>query len=101
MQEKQNGAFIHLLNNTDSGTLCITKETGVFNKFYKSFNDFKANWNNEDKSIQLIIISLKQEMLIHREITKANLNNLKNIFFTNKSCGNITEIKENGWKIES
>ncbi len=100
MQEKQNGAFIHLLNNTDRGTLRNAKGTGVFDKLYKSFTDFKDNWNNENKSIQLIILSLKQEMLIHRKITKADLVNLKEIFFIDKGCGNMTEIKGKEWKVE-
>lgn len=100
IQEKQNGVFIHLLNNTDRGTLCNVKETGVFNKFYKSFNDFKGNWNNENKSIQLIILSLKQEMLIHRKIAKVDLVNLKEIFFIDNGCGNMTEIKEKEWNVE-
>lgn len=100
MQEKQNGVFIHLLNNTDRGTLCNAKETGVFDKLYKSFNDFKANWNNDDKTIQLIILSLKQEMLIYREITKSDLDNLKEIFFIDTDCGNMTEIKGKEWIVE-
>jgi len=97
MQEKQNGAFIHLLNNTDKGTLCNAKETGVFDKLYKSFTDFKDNWNNDKKSIQLIILSLKQEILIHRKICKSDLDNLKEIFFIGTACGNMTEIKGKEW----
>ena len=102
MHEKQNGAFIHLLNNTDRGTLRNVSKTreGVFDKLYKSFTDFKSNWNNENKSIQLIILSLKQEMLIHRRIFKADLDNLKEIFFIDKACGNMTEIKVKEWKVE-
>ena len=98
--EEQDGAFIHLLDNTNRGTLCNKDKIGVFNKLYKSFNDFKGNWKNDKKYIHLIILSLKQEILIHRKITKADLGNLKEIFFINKGCGNITEIKGNGWKVE-
>ncbi len=107
LREEQNGAFIHLLNNTDRGTLCNAKETGVFNKLYKSFNDFKDSWNNEKKYIHLIILSLEQKknklskpILIHRKITKADLSNLKEIFFTDKGCGNIKEIKGKEWNVE-
>ena len=102
MQEKQNGAFIHLLDNTDSGTLRNDSKTrnGVFDKLYKSFTDFKVNWNNENKSIQLIILSLKQEILIHRRIFKTDLDNLKDIFFIDNGCGNMTEIKGNEWEVE-
>jgi hypothetical protein len=100
LREKQDGSFIHLLNNTDSGTLRNAKETGVFDKLHKSFTDFKGNWNNENKSIQLIILSLKQEILIHREICKTDLDNLKEIFFIDTICGNMTEIKGKEWDVE-
>ena len=102
MQEKQNGVFIYLLENTNSGTLRNVSKTreGVFDKLYKSFTDFKSNWNNENKSIQLIILSLKQEMLIHRRIFKTDLDNLKEIFFIDKACGNMTEKKGKEWKVE-
>lgn len=105
IREEQNGVFIHLLNSTDRGTLCNAKETGVFDKLYKSFTDFKANWNNDNKTIQLIIMSLEikkgkptKPVLIHRKINKADLNNLKNIFFIESGCGNMTEIQGNEWK---
>lgn len=101
IQEKQDGAFIQLLNNTDKGTLCNKGGTGVFNKFYKSFSDFQSCWNNADKSIQLIIFSLKQKTVIHRYINKADLLKLEDIFFAEIGCGNITEVKGNGWEIET
>lgn len=101
IHENQNGAFILLLDNTDRGTLCNLKETGVFNKFYKSFSDFQLNWRNNDKSIHLIIISLKQKAIIHRELNKQDLNNLKDIFFIKSGCGNIKEINGNGWQTET
>ncbi len=104
LREKHNGTFIHLLNNTnkgtDRGTLWNKKGTGVFNKFCKSFSDFKDNWNNDNKSIQLVILSLKQEMLIHRKICKADLDNLKEILFIDKGCGNMTEIRGKEWQVE-
>lgn len=100
MQENQNGAFIHLLDNTNIGTFCNNRETGLFNKFYKSFSDFQSFWSNDDKCIQLIIISMKQEALIHRKIYKEDLKNLKDIFFIESGCGNITEIKGNGWQVK-
>lgn len=94
MHEEQNGAFILILNNTNSGTLCNknTNRMGVLNKLYKSFTDFKSNWNNENKSIQLIILSLKEKRMLHRKIIKADLNNLDDIFFINTGCENMTEI---------
>lgn len=101
IHENQNGAFILLLENTDKGTLCNLNETGVFNKFYKSFSDFQLNWRNNDKSIHLIIISLKQKTIIHRELNKQDLNNLKAIFFIESGCGNIKSINKNGWQTET
>jgi len=101
MKEKQNGAFILLLDNTNRGTFCNNKGTGVFNKLYKSFTDFQAKWEGSDKSIRLIIISLGEKILIHREINKVDLNNLEKIFFAGKGCGNIEEINGNGWQFKT
>jgi len=102
IHESQNGAYIHLLNNTDSGTFRNKNETGVFDKLYKSFKDFGENWQNESKFIQLVIMSLEEEekIFIHRIIRKSDLDNLKEIFFIDSNCGNITEVKGNGWKTE-
>lgn len=101
IHENQNGAFILLLENTDKGTLCNLKETGVFNKLYKAFSDFQLNWHSNNKSIHLIIISLKQKTIIHRKLNKQDLNHLKDIFFIESGCGNIKEIKGNGWQTET
>jgi hypothetical protein len=101
IHENQNGAFILLLENTDKGTLCNLKETGVFNKFYKSFSDFQLNWSNNVKSIHLIIISLKQKKIIHRQLIKQDLNNLKAIFFIERDCFKIKEMNGNGWQTET
>lgn len=99
--EEHNGAFIHLLDNSNKGTLCNVNETGVFNKFHQSFSRFQENWVNEHKSIQLIIISLKQKIIIHRKIKKSDLKNLKSIFFIESGCGNIEDVKGNGWMTET
>lgn len=97
--EEQNGAFINLLNNTNKGTLCNNKQTGVLDKLYKSFDDFKKNWNNENKCIRILILSLKEQVLIYRDICNSDLCNLKNIFFRPNGCGNIQEINEKeDWK---
>ncbi|WP_055436953.1 hypothetical protein [Lacinutrix algicola] len=105
MREKQNGAFILLLNNTQKGdargTLWNEINTGVLNKLYKSFNDFGSYWNGDDKNIQLVILSLRQKKLIHRKIKKTDLVNLKDIFFIESGCGNIMDINGNGWTIEN
>ena len=96
--EEQNGAYIHLLTNTDNGTLCNNNRTGVFNKLYRSFSDFKEFWNGYNKNIRIIIISLDQKILIHHEINKSNLKSLKEIFFMDSSCDDIKKIKGNDWK---
>lgn len=95
--EEQNGAFIHLLNNTNSGTFCNRSEKGIFNNLYKSFSNFNTYWKNNDKIIQIVIFSLEQKTLIHRVINKTELNTLKEIFYIDSGCGNIKEIKGNGW----
>lgn len=97
ISEEHDGVFIHLLQNTDSGTFCNTKQTGVFNKLQKSFFEFQANWNNKQKSILLVIISLSQECLIYRKLKKSDLKDLFKIFLS--EGGNIKEVKGNGWKL--
>ena len=97
ISEEQNGVFIHLLNNTNRSTLCNNKKTGVFDKLYKSFFDFKTNWNNKSKYIQILILSFEEQILINRKINKEDLNNLRNIFFADSDCGNIKEINGIGW----
>lgn len=103
MHEEQNGAFIFLLNNTNEGnskgTLNNDNATGVIDKLFQSFEEFKKNKNNcnGNKSIQLIILSLEQKkddkgtpFLIHHTIKKDDLGKLKkSIFFNNDSFTNI------------
>ena len=96
--EEQNGVYIHLLKNTGNGTLCNNNRTGVFNKLYRSFSDFKDYWNGYNKNIQIIIISLDQKILIYNEINNSNLKSLKEIFFMDSGCDNIEKIKGNDWK---
>jgi len=104
MHEKQNGAFIILLKNTDEGTLINQAKTGVLDKLNKSFEKFKGYWQVEGKIIQLIILSLQQKkdnniapFLIHRKIKKGE--NLNDIFSFDESLKNIDQIKKNGWKV--
>jgi hypothetical protein len=112
IQEKQNGVFIHLLENTDSGTLSNAKATGVLDKLHKSFSDFKGYWHNSEKSIQLIILSLEQTqkkrktkitepVLIHRTITKSDLDFLDEIFFKGDKLDSIKDVNKKGWRVES
>ncbi len=101
IQENQNGAFIHLLDNTNISTFCNNRETGLFNKFYKSFSDFKIGWSNNDKYIHLVIISLKQETIIHRKIYRADLNILKDIFFIESGSKKLKDINCKGWQVEA
>jgi hypothetical protein len=90
MHEKENGAFIILLNNTNSGTLINSgeKRKGVINKLVQSFNDHKVNekhWIGGDKKyIELIILSLedkdnlnKKPLLWHRSVFKKDLDRIK------------------------
>lgn len=101
MHEEQNGAFILLLKNTDSGTL-----KSVFSKFSNSIETHKKQWKGEkDKFIELIILSLEEKkdekgtpFLIHRKITKGD--NLEDAFSFDGRLTNIDEVKRNGWEIE-
>jgi hypothetical protein len=95
MKEEQNGVFIHLLENTNSGTLI-----SVFEKLYRSFYDFQAHWSNENKSLELVILSLKQKKLIYCRIHKADLIHLKEIFLVEKGSGNILSFKGGNWRVE-
>lgn len=92
------GVFIHLLDNTNSGTLCNANgESGVFDKLYESFKDWENKWTNEDMSIEIIILSLKQKTLIHRKFTKSDLMNSQNIFFKRERCEDIMSVNGQGW----
>ena len=90
MHEKENGAFILLLENTNSGTLINHGETrrGVIDKLVQSFNVHKLkeeHWNgNEQKYIKLVILSLedknnvnKNPLLWHRNVSKKDLDTIK------------------------
>jgi hypothetical protein len=105
MHEKQNGAFIILLKNTDNGTLFNQGKTGVLDKLSKSFDKFKGFWQGEDKIIRLIVLSLEQKenkiapFLIHRKIKSGD--NLKDIFSFDGSLDNIEQVKKNGWVVET
>jgi hypothetical protein len=98
LNESSDGAFIHLLDSTRRNTLRNINNTGVFDKLGESFGKWKLNWTNGEKVIQLVILSLNQKSLIHREIAKSDLKKLDEIFFASEECGNILSINRNGWK---
>lgn len=91
MHEKESGAFIVLLKNTNTGTLNNLVETrfGVIDKLMESFEYHKSNqvqWNGGDeKFIEIVILSLEekengkgQPFIFHRKISKRDLDNLDN-----------------------
>lgn len=94
MHEKQDGLFIHLLENTKGTTL-----PSVFNKLCKSFVDFQEYWNDDEKSIQLVVISLKEQKLIHCTIKKTDLISINDIFYIEKGYEKMRTFKEVSWKI--
>ncbi|MBD3842137.1 MAG: hypothetical protein IE909_09675, partial [Campylobacterales bacterium] len=96
--ENKDGVFVHLLQNSNSGTFRNNKNTGIFDKYYRSLEDFKINWENY-KAIHFILISLKQKAIIHRLIEFKDLDNLQTIFYKNTTCGAINKINGNGWEI--
>lgn len=100
-KEPKNGAFLTLLENSNRGTLCNKSETGILDKLRRSFDYFKDEWNNDLKEIEIVVFSLKQQTLLYRTITKADLNNLSFIFFYQSDFRNIIEIEGNGWEKRS
>ena len=91
MHEKESGAFIVLLKNTNTGTLNNLVETrfGVIDKLSQSFEYHKSNqvqWNGGDeKFIEIVILSLEekengkgQPFVFHSKISKIDLDSLNN-----------------------
>jgi hypothetical protein len=103
MHEEQKGVFIFLLENTNKGTLNNISDVrdGVLDKLKKSFNDFNDYWEG-NKSILLVIMSLKDKTLIHRTVTYNQIVNSENVFSINSNgFGNIKTVsEESGWNLE-
>lgn len=91
MHEKESGAFIVLLKNTNTGTLnnLVKKRYGVIDKLMESFEYHKSNqvqWNGGDeKFIEIVILSLEekengkgQPFVFHSKISKSDLDTLNN-----------------------
>jgi len=107
MHEEQNGAFIFLLDNSNKGSLNNLSENrdGVLDKLSQSFSKFKEdenNWKeNDEKSIQLIILSLEQKtnnkgtpFLLHRTFMKDDLSLIENFFSIREDCDNLVKVPE-------
>ncbi len=102
MKEPINGAFIHLLDNTDSGTLVNNGlRQGVLDKLRVSFESLSEQWCNTDKSILIIILSLEDGnpvQMVSREMVKKDLLKLDKIFFKGTMKLKIQDIpNKNGW----
>jgi hypothetical protein len=95
MREEQSGVFILLLENTNSNTLF-----SVFKKLSQSFYNFKTTWVYENKSIQLVILSLEQKKFIHCKLRKQDLSNMNDFFKVEEKSGNINNFENIHWKIE-
>lgn len=89
MHEKENGAFIILLKNSDNGTLINKGGTGIIDKLIESkkyHNKKPTKWNDGDKKyIELVILSLEEKekktelpFILHRTISINDLNTLDN-----------------------
>jgi len=94
IREKQDGAFIHLLKNSDNGTLI-----SVFKKLAQCFADFSSAWTNENKCIEITIMSLEQKKLIHCQLKKENLTDLNNFFLVNNKMGSLDTFENLNWKL--
>lgn len=92
IREEQNGTFIHLLRNTNKKTLI-----NVFEKLLKCFTDFTPIWVNENKFVEIVIMSLEQQKIIACKLRKQDLINLKTFFAL--SNGNIDDFDNINWKV--
>ncbi len=80
VHEEPAGAFIIMLDNIDKGTLNNvhlnsnpTKlGTGVLDKLYHSFVKFKDQWSNDNKSIEIVVISLAKKQMLYCLIENNN-----------------------------
>ncbi|MFB9079625.1 hypothetical protein ACFFLS_07035 [Flavobacterium procerum] len=93
IREEQDGAFIHLLENTNSNTII-----SVFRKLAESFEKFKTVWIQENKTIQIVILSLEQKKLIHCELRKSDLFD-NNFFVLEQKFGNIDKFNNSYWSL--
>jgi len=82
IHEKENGAFILLLENTNSGSLNNFSKTrlGLIDKLNESINLHSKNWEVDDASkyIELVVLSLENKnkgnpFILYRKIFKNNL----------------------------
>jgi hypothetical protein len=94
IREEQDGAFIHLLKNTNNGTLI-----SVFKKLAQCFVDFTSVWINEDKCIEITIMSLEQEKMIQCQLKKKDLINLDNFFLVDSKMGSMNTFVNLNWKL--
>lgn len=88
MHEDENGAFVLLLKNTNTGSLNNVAETrfGVIDKLITSINYHHSKqvlWNGNNKSVELIILSLEEKkngkpFIMNRTIFQRDLAALDN-----------------------
>lgn len=98
--EFESGVFIQLLKNTNRGTFCNRAASkGLFRKFYKSFEQFKKYWKNDDKFILIVFLSMNDSAMLYKEIYKSDLNNLDFIFSINQKSCKMADIK--GWNFKT
>lgn len=94
IREEQDGAFIQMLKNTNKGTL-----VSVFKKLAQSLTDFTSVWVNQNKCIDIIIMSIEQEKMIQCQLKKKDLNNLDKFFLVPNNMGNMDTFKNLNWKL--
>ena len=90
--EEHDGVFIHLLENTNKNTLY-----SIFQKLHKSFVGYQSSWRSPNKSIELIILSLRDGKLIYAKLHHADLQNLEELFSIERGSGNIVNFSGNRW----
>jgi len=94
IREEQDGAFIHLLKNTDNGTLI-----SVFKKLAQCFADFGSVWKNEEKCIEITIMSIEQQKIIQCQLKKKDIGNLDRIFNVVDKKGSMNTFENLNWQL--
>lgn len=93
--ESESGVFIQMKKNTNRKSFLNKNYTGgLFVKFHKAFKILCKYWNNENKSILIVILSIDDNEIIYKELKQSDMDRLDQVFLKGKKPCNITEIKE-------
>jgi hypothetical protein len=83
INEKEDGALIILLNNSNKGTFVNkAKNNGLFNKLQNLLSLYSPYWHDQNKKLLFVIMSIskKDRIMIYHEVSYNDLNTLSKIF---------------------